>query len=248
MKTDNLTNLKIIGDNKASGGNYNDAKIIGNGIINGNLDCSNLKCVGDSRIDGSVKANNTRIVGSVSVSGSLESEAIRVTGNINMDGNLAAKDIEIRGGMDIKGNVKSDHMRVIGYTTIKKNCEAETFVSEGPIMIGGMLNANDVVIKIHSKCRVGEIGGETIQVRKGHYSKLGEIIKTFFTPNDVFNTKLIVDSIEGDEIRLEDTKAKTVRGKNVLIGDGCEIETLEYSEECRIAGRSTVKAKRKVSA
>lgn len=40
---------------------------------------------------------------------------------------------------------------------------------------------------------------------------------------------LEVETIEGDEIDLEGTKAELVRGKTVVIGAGCEIERVEYS-------------------
>ena len=43
-----------------------------------------------------------------------------------------------------------------------------------------------------------------------------------------FNTCLITDIIEGDEIYLEYTKAKIIRGNNVELGPGCEIELIEY--------------------
>lgn len=242
------SDLKIIGDNRASGGSYKNAKIIGDSIINGNLDCSDLKCVGDSRFNGDIKAHRAKIVGSVHVTGSVEADFIRVTGNIDANGDLDARTVELRGGLDIKGSLKSDHAKMVGYTSIKKNCEAETFESDGPITIGGLLNANEVNLRIHSRCRIGEIGGGIIEIKKGHYSKWLELIKSFFAPNDAFGTRLTVDSIEGDEIQLEDTKAKVVRGKNIFVGDGCEIDSLEYSEECRITGRATVKEKRKISA
>lgn len=40
---------------------------------------------------------------------------------------------------------------------------------------------------------------------------------------------LEVETIEGEDIDLESTKAELVRGRNVVIGAGCEIERVEYS-------------------
>jgi hypothetical protein len=40
---------------------------------------------------------------------------------------------------------------------------------------------------------------------------------------------LEVETIEGEEIDIEGTKADLVRGRNVVIGSGCEIERVEYS-------------------
>jgi len=248
MRTYTNNDLKIIGDNNASGGKYNNAKIIGDSVINGNLECVNFKCVGDTKVQGNLKTDHTRIVGSLSVAGAFESDDVRIAGNVEASGDIKSKNLILRGGMDVKGGVNSDDLRLTGYTTIRKNCEAETFISEGPLAISGLLSADYIDIRIHSRCKVSEIGGERIQARRGHYAKLGNLLKTFFIPADTFKGKLVADSIEGDEIRLEDTKAKVVRGKDVVIGDGCEIDMLEYTEECRIDGRSSVKEKRKISA
>ena len=43
-----------------------------------------------------------------------------------------------------------------------------------------------------------------------------------------FNVGLNAEIIEGDEIYLENTKAKVVRGNRVTIGPGCDIDFVEY--------------------
>ena len=45
-----------------------------------------------------------------------------------------------------------------------------------------------------------------------------------------FNTGLTTDVIEGDDIYLEYTKAKIVRGKDIELGQGCEIGLIEYKD------------------
>jgi hypothetical protein len=40
--------------------------------------------------------------------------------------------------------------------------------------------------------------------------------------------ELTVRIIEGDDIYLENTHAKVVRGNNIEIGPGCEIKLVEY--------------------
>ncbi|GBC75956.1 hypothetical protein HRbin07_00148 [bacterium HR07] len=57
---------------------------------------------------------------------------------------------------------------------------------------------------------------------------------------------LEADTIEGDEIFLENTKARVVRGKKVQIGEGCEIESVEYSESFEVAPGARVKEQRRV--
>ncbi|HIC96284.1 TPA: hypothetical protein EYP12_06635 [Candidatus Bipolaricaulota bacterium] len=57
---------------------------------------------------------------------------------------------------------------------------------------------------------------------------------------------LEAELIEGDEISLEWTRARTVRGKKIEIGEGCEIERVEYSEELRVSPGAEVKERVKL--
>lgn len=65
---------------------------------------------------------------------------------------------------------------------------------------------------------------------------------------DVFNTRrgLRCSIIEGDDIYLEDTRSKIVRGNNVTIGRGCEIELVEYKNEIHIYDDQCAKEIKKV--
>jgi len=47
--------------------------------------------------------------------------------------------------------------------------------------------------------------------------------------------------IEADEISLEATVAKMVRGKRVTIGPGCRIDQVEYTESLQIDPKSVVR-------
>jgi len=42
------------------------------------------------------------------------------------------------------------------------------------------------------------------------------------------HNELKVDIIEGDDVYLENTIAKIVRGDNINLGPGCKIELVEY--------------------
>jgi len=46
--------------------------------------------------------------------------------------------------------------------------------------------------------------------------------------------------IEGEEIDLQATKAGVVRGRNVVIGPGCEMERVEYSGSLMVAPEAKV--------
>jgi len=52
--------------------------------------------------------------------------------------------------------------------------------------------------------------------------------------------RLNVELIEGDDIFLEATDAQIVRGSRVKVGNGCRIDTVEYSESLEVSPRATV--------
>lgn len=238
--------MKIIGDNSASGGRYADAKIVGNGMINGDMECITFKGVGDSRIDGSLKAERMKVTGSIRVHGKASAEEVRITGDLNVEGDLHAGYCRIRGGISTRSGIRAGDMSLTGHVTVKKNCEAETFKAEGQIRIDGLLNADDIEIKTYGASRISEIGGDRIVIRKGSASSLGKMIKFIFVPSTWKNAMVTSNSIEGDDIRLSGTRAKVVRGNNVAIENGCEIDLVEYKESLRVNHGSTVKEKRKI--
>lgn len=56
----------------------------------------------------------------------------------------------------------------------------------------------------------------------------------------VIDGDVTADSIEGDEIYLESTRSKMVRGKRVLIGPDCQIDRVEYEEEIHVHDEAEV--------
>jgi cytoskeletal protein CcmA (bactofilin family) len=93
------------------------------------------------------------------------------------------------------------------------------------VEIGNLLNAEVVEIKLYGPSRAIEIGGGKITINKAMSIPL--IGK--YSPGAY--GAMQAESIEGDEIHLENTKASVVRGRNVYIGTGCEIGLVEYRNE-----------------
>ncbi|MBU5455904.1 hypothetical protein [Caproiciproducens sp. MSJ-32] len=117
---------------------------------------------------------------------------------------------------------------------VENNCEAEDFYAEGKINIKGLLSVDNIEIILQRRSNITEIGGEKLSVRKedkGIFSNL------FFNSRYI----LIAEEIEADEIYLEYTKCKVVRGNNIIIGEGCNIEKIEYNNELEVNEKSIVK-------
>ncbi|MBA2876597.1 polymer-forming cytoskeletal protein [Thermaerobacillus caldiproteolyticus] len=213
--------LVIAGVGNASGGVYNLVKIAGHGKLHGDIDCIDFNIQGNATIHGNVKAKVTNISGRAHMIGTLRSEQIKIQGNASIHGDIECKEIRFHGRGDVKGNVMAEEVCIHGETEIVGDCAAEVFDASGSFTIGGLLNAGNIHIKLFGNCRAKEIGGEKIEVKQQGMT----FFKKLF-----LHVGLTAESIEGDEIYVEHTKAKVVRGNQVIIGPGCDIELVEYKD------------------
>ena len=264
--------FRFSGRGQLGGGEYGRLHFSGSGHIRGDATCTAIKTSGSFHSDGDIlcsgeaessgsfqcggdfKAESYRssgsahikqdmTIGTLASSGSLSLEGSVVGGDIHTSGSFRVKggmqggNLSVSGSASFEGSVKSEKTESSGSLQIGGDCEAERFASTGKVVIGGLLNAEDIQMKIaKSDCRIGEIGGERIEIRRSPYVWM-------LVP--MVNGMLVTNSIEGDEIYLENTKAKIVRGKHVKIGCGCEIDEVEYSETFDCAVDAVVRASQK---
>ncbi|RDE27710.1 bactofilin family protein [Parageobacillus thermoglucosidasius] len=214
--------LVISGSGSASGGRYDLIKISGTGKIHGDTDCNDMAIYGIATMEGNVKAKAAHISGNARITGSLKTEQAKIHGNARINGDLQCKQLDCHGRANVDGNVSADEVHIHGEAVIKGNCDAEQFHARGEFSIGGLLNAGTIQIKLGGHCQAKEIGGERIEVKQQGMAFLKKLL---------FHVGLDAESIEGDEIYLEHTSAKAVRGNRVTIGPGCNIEIVEYQGE-----------------
>jgi cytoskeletal protein CcmA (bactofilin family) len=168
------------------------------------------------------------ILGEAFVDGDLDCEKLRLTGTLRVEGALQMTDSKIMGSADVTGNVSGHNLRLFGELNIKGDCSAESFKARGTFNIDGMLNAGDIEMNLYGPSHAREIGGASIQV-KPHFKLMPGGLR-----------ELTADTIEGDDIRLLNTRARVVRGNSVTIGSGCEIELIEYKTNCNVDAGSKV--------
>ena len=223
-----IKDLKIHGKGISTGGKYNTVSIMGEGKINGNIDCINLKIYGEGEIDGDLKATSK----------------VNIKGHTAFRGNLEAKNVKIQGEVEINGELIANEAVISGNININNDCNAEIFTLEGGLTIDGLLNADILKMNLYWPSKVHEIGGSEITIKKeAKLSFLG--LKDKIMPSEV-NKKLTADIIEGDDIYLENTQAKVVRGNNITIGSGCKIELVEYKDNFKKDERADIITHRKL--
>ncbi|HWQ72658.1 MAG TPA: polymer-forming cytoskeletal protein [Desulfitobacteriaceae bacterium] len=232
--------LKIDGCGSSSGGVFNSVKINGEGKISGDVVCRMFRINGSGCINGNLNAEDGKINGFGKVEGSVKAQEFIINGSGQIKGGISGDNLIISGSTTIGENLDVQNVKLEGSAKIGRDCTAEIFNSCGSFEINGLLNADDIKIRLHLfKSQVTEMGGGKINVAIVSSTGL-KVTKN--TVNPVLESEII----EGDEIVLENTIAKEVRGTNVTIGRGCEIGLVEYKGIFRKIGDAKVEEERKV--
>jgi cytoskeletal protein CcmA (bactofilin family) len=233
MNTEKKGDLIISGTGTSNGGTFEQALINGKGTINGTLDCTYFKCNGTGRVTGDVVSEKAKINGNAKINGKVSCINFTIEGTASIKEDVNIDEMTVRGKGSIGRNVKGEIIKVQGSITVGMDCEVEKFHLDGRFTINGLLSAEKIEMNITGDCKAGEIGGQTIHVRQ-KTNPLRNLLKP------VFPIKLETDLIEGDFIELENTKARTVRGNHIIIGENCEVEFVEYKDSLRIDGNGRV--------
>jgi len=202
--------MKITGTGEASGGLYDSIAIVGEAKLHGDIETGRFKCIGQCQLTGALHSGRFRLQGEADVSGDLSAAKMNALGQVHVKGHIRGEEIVIRGMLQAGGG-----------------CEAETIQVSGGIVLGGLLNAEKITIQLYGHSTVREIGGGQIQVRRSKWKEIAGL----FMSREI--QELTADIIEGDEVYLEYTNAKLVRGNRVILGPGCRIETVQYRESLR---------------
>lgn len=234
--------MKISGSSVMPGGEYGKVSISGSGKIQGSVKCDRLVCSGSGKVAGDVVAQTVDCSGAAKVEGSLDCrEKLSTSGSFSCTGAIQAQEIHCSGSFHAKGKVAGGDFRISGAfqaeqgvhcrdfrasgaCQIQGDLEAEYVRLSGKTDVSGLLNAETVEISAGGLSCIGDIGGSTIIVQGNRNA-----IRIFgFSINR--STCLETTSIEGDRVELEYTTAQVVRGKQVVIGEGCKIDRVEYTQ------------------
>ncbi len=224
-----MANLKFAGAGTVPAGEYEKISISGSGRITGDFSCESFSASGSCGGSGNIDCKGDfKVAGSAHIDGNIKcGGALKCSGSCTL-GNISAEEV------GISGSCKADRVygtcvRISGGIRISGDLEGEEVKISGGGNIDGLLNAEKLSIVTGGNLNVGSIGGTQIRVEKSISG--GElVIFGIRIMNNSKNGKLTTESIEGDEIYLENTNAEVVRGKRVTIGCDCKIGRVEYTE------------------
>lgn len=208
MEKNELPDLVMDGVNTAAGGRYHSVNINGVSKINGALSTHTYNC------DGVMKQN-----------GDLAAEELEMNGTLNLKGNLQVGGMKLNGVVNGDGSLRGERCVMDGMLKLKGNCELEELTGEGVFTVGGLLSAGRIEFGLQGHSEVGEIGVESLVIRKKSNAAWGRLLGGMIPKLKIgLRAKLI----EGDTLDLEYTSADVVRGGTVIIGQGCSIGRVEY--------------------
>lgn len=239
MEQQNRGDIEINGIGSSNGGHFHNVIINGKGTITGDIQAECIEINGLGTILGKIQAKEIGITGNSSLKDCVQADELSIEGNTKIYGDVQATKLKVSGNATIQGNLKSEEIQIEGRTNISGNCESESFEAQGPVRIDGQLNAETIKLDLVWKCEIAEIGCQSIHVKYTEHS-VWELIQS------IFPTILITNMIEGDEIEIEHTHAKVVRGNHVFIGDNCEIDLVEYTGTFHKTMATKVKEYRKI--
>ncbi|MBO9608545.1 MAG: hypothetical protein J7639_21505 [Paenibacillaceae bacterium] len=217
--------LRLIGTNTSGGGSFGTVKITGEAVLLSDTSCRKFGCTGTLQVNGSMRADEFRLTGECKVEGDFRAGRLRTIGQLEVAGSVRGGELKVTGEM---------RMGAAG-------CEVDRLTVSGIVRTEGLISADSVDIRLYGPARAGEIGGGSITVRRARIASF----KHLFQPQHAAG-ELDADTIEGDVVHLEYTRAAVVRGNRVTIGPGCDIGCVEYRESFSRSAKSVVREEARV--
>ena len=242
--------MRISGSGQLTAGEYDHVSISGSGKCLGNVKCTSFRTAGSARCEGDIVcAEGFTASGSAHALGEVTANSVRCAGSFLAERNVHARELaHFSGSCRIEGNcVSQGKIDASGSFSVGHDIEAEHADICGVIKCGGLINAEEVYLKLERRSNVQSIGGSTIDIRVHKNARSFSSLFGFKKQSGVVSVVLdVAESIEGDSIRLEGVRAATVVGRNVMIGAGCEIGSVRYSESIEIDENASVGSCEKV--
>jgi len=256
--------VKVMGSGKIEGDiDANSISTAGSCKIDGNVKAGKLKTAGSCKVEGNVEAKEITTTGSCEIEGRVKAGHFKCSGAHSVAKNLIADEITIAGSFKAGGDVEADKILARGSFDIGGLLSADELMIE----LRGRSEAREIGgerIEVRRRSEFREWRSDRFHRKMERAREKLDRLGIEIDLSDIFeglekfamsfggagwgwgHGSLEAETIEGDDIYLEATKAQVVRGKRVIIGEGCEIDTVEYSDSLEVDDSATVKRQLKM--
>lgn len=206
-------------------------RIAGAGQVSGDVDVEDMSISGSAKVQGTITVSD-----SLESSGSLVAEKSITAGSIDSSGSLRAgsikaDQIDSSGALRVNGNIEAGEMDISG-KCVAENIITESMDCSGSIEVKSLIG-KEIEISGSIKAELVECESFEMSVDSpGHKSsieklKSGEV--KVEAGRRFFRGTIDIREIECNTAYLESVKAEKIKGHEVVIGDGCEVDYVEAS-------------------
>lgn len=246
FQTDILAeSIKVYGSATFNGKVESDEiQIYGSAAFNEPVTCSRLRLYGSAAFEQSGVFEELTIRGDGEFNRHVTVDSIKNSGTLVVNGCLIAREVKSYGVMQGAGKFKVENLLSAGVLETKGEIEGEKMIIKGAIHNANLINGEDILIELNDQCQCQSIGASKLMVksakckrRKSLFTMNKNSEKTILTEKwlaNASNKVLIAEEIEGDNLELNLTKAKVVRGEKIKIGALSKIGMVEYSMSLEI--------------
>lgn len=203
----------------------------------------NISVSGSSRLSGDIRCHSFHTSGALGGKCNIVcSGEFHSSGSTGLDGSITADSLAANGSFK-SGSISAGRLKINGSCHVDGDIEADSVVIRGELSCSGLVNADTVEILVRGSSRVGSIGGGEILVSTDAENSK----KSIFSRRNGHMLE-VEESIEADNIRLENAVCPVVTGRCVIIGEGCSIKHVHYSDSVEISPSAKVGSCTRLSA
>lgn len=204
-------------------------RISGSGHVSGYVDVREMKVSGSGKFQGDISVSET-----LESSGSLKAEKKIVAGNIDSSGSIRAQSIEAK-HIDSSGSLRVDQSITGEEMDVSGSCTAES-ITVDKLESSGSLHVKELKgkdVEITGSFEAETVECENFDMSMDSFSHRNSIKKLIAKNVKIKNRRwrsrssIEIDEMVCENANLESVKAKSVKGDEVIIGDGCEIDHVE---------------------
>lgn len=233
---EDLKDLEVKPFETVDGGDYRNINISGIGKIKSNINTEVLEVNGLGTIFGDIEAESIMVSGSLTAEKDVTATYIfNSKGISNLNKNLVCDELLVQGNLSVKGNIKFTNAKLRGMFASRGILTGDNFDLLGTVDIAGEIRVDNIKVYFKEKSSIKGIICDDLEIVTDKEIKTGLL--------DKFKSKNILkcNEIIGKKIYIENVECKFISGDEVIIGDNCKIEKVEYKSKFEFTKTSEVK-------
>jgi cytoskeletal protein CcmA (bactofilin family) len=217
--------------------------------VGGTVESESLEVNGTVTVDGDAGVSSLEVDGAGSFGGAVSADHLEASGSLSVDGNLDGHDVESDGKAVLSGSLVANEAEFFGTVTVEGPTDVTELEVDGAgafedvtaasVEVDGSLDANTVNadwfefdLTGHSTVDRIEADEVTVEREDGITGFLRRLLRRG-------DAVLEVDTVAGEAIRLEATRAGTVAGETVRLAEDVEVDVV-YADDLRDHSDATV--------